>query len=110
MPAGETPMPVHMPAVCHPSSAAFMETCHQYSTGGMSAKYQHDTRKMPASCQDWGGRLCYSPCAIDHVGMTMVLWAGCRRARFMWRTACDMGQIRAETDVVFVRTMQSSEA
>jgi hypothetical protein len=45
-------MPAHLPAVCRPSSAAFLETWHQYSTGGMPAKYQHDTRNMPASCQD----------------------------------------------------------
>lgn len=108
MSAGETPMPV--PAVCRPSSAAFMETYHQYSTGGMPAKYQHDAREMPASCQDWGGRLCYSPCGIDHVGRAMVLWAGRRRARVMWRTACDMGQLRSETDVAFGGIMQSSAA
>jgi len=87
-----------------------MEICHQYSPGGMPAKYQHDARKMPASCQDWSGRLCYSPCGIDYVGMTVVLWAGRRRVRVMWRTACDIGQNRSETDVAFGYTMQSSEA
>ena len=103
-------MPVHMPAACRPSSAAFMETCHQYSTGGMPAKYQHDTRNMPASCQDWDGRLCYNPCGTEHVDRIMALWIGCSRVRVLWRTARALEQIRLEIDVALGGARPSRDA
>ena len=103
-------MPAHLPAVCRPSSAAFLETWHQYSTGGMPATYQHDTRKMPASCQDWEGRLCYNPYGTEHVDRIMVLWVGRRRVRVLWRTAQDRDQIRSETDVALGCARPSSAA
>jgi hypothetical protein len=103
-------MPAHLPAVCRPSSAAFMETWHQYSTGGMPAKYQHDTRNMPASCQDWEGLLCYNPCGTEHVDRIRVLWVGRRRVRVLWRTARDLDQIRLEIDVALGCALPSSDA
>jgi hypothetical protein len=76
----------------------------------MTEKYPENARKLPASCQDWGGLLRYNPGGTEHVDRIMVLWVGRRRVRGMWRTARDLGQLCAETDVALGCAMPSSDA
>ena len=102
------------PRACPPRAltarGVSMGTGNQYTTEVDAAKYQDDARKLPASCQDWDGRLCYTPGGTEHVDRIMVLWVGRRRVRVMWRTARDLDQIRSETAVALGCARPSSDA
>jgi hypothetical protein len=64
MPAGETPMPAHMPAVCRPSSAAFMETCQWRHVISIAlGACQQNTSMLPGKCQP-RARIGVAGCAI----------------------------------------------